>query len=166
MRFGADGVVIIAGGAARPLLPGCNADSAIFVARIRGSSRTSYALVRSVSGLDLFTDRPALATDAESGATSVSWTESSGLLAACRGRPIKSSTQFCYGADGRAFSTPIRVPSSGLAGPYGSSLAVSDDGSVLVAVGKYATSGKSRLLVATSRDRGEPFDAAVELTRI
>ena len=163
VHFTSSGELIVAGGAARPTSPGCNADSSIFVADVQASGRLSYRLVRSVSGLNLFTDRPALAVDKLSGAEFVSWTESSGSLAACRGRPARSFTQVSRAERGETFSTPVRVPSSGLPAPYGSALALSDGGSLSVAVGEYGPSGISRLVVTESLDRGGTFTAPVVL---
>ena len=157
VRFTPTGGLVVAGGAARPASPGCNADSSVFVADLASSGEVSYRLVRSVSGLNRFTDRPALVVDQLSGRTFVSWTESAGALAACRGRPILSSTRLSYAEPGKAYSTPVQVPSSGLAAPYGSSLAVSGTGSLVVAVGEYDTSGRSRLVIAESVDGARTF---------
>lgn len=157
VRFTPTGGLVVAGGAARPTSPGCNADSSVFVADLALSGEVSYRLVRSVSGLNRFTDRPALIVDQRSGATFVSWTESAGPLAACRGRPILSSTRVSYAEPGEAFSAPVQVPSSGLAAPYGSSLAVTATGSLVVAVGEYDTSGRSRLVIAESVDGARTF---------
>lgn len=163
VRFTSDGGLIVAGGAARPTSPGCNADSAIFVADVDAGGRVSYRVVRAVLGLNRFTDRPALAVDASSDLAVVSWTESHGSLAACRGRPTRSSIFLSQAESGESFSAPARIPSSGLPAPYGSAVALLENGSVLVAVGEYGPSGDSRLVVTESPDKGRTFTTPVVL---
>lgn len=165
IRFTPTGEFMIAGGAARPTSPGCNADSLIFIADVDSTGRITYRLVRSVLGLNQFADRPALAVDPLTGEAYVSWTESHGSLAACRGRPARSSTQLSHAEVNEAFSTPVRIPSSGLRAPYGSSLALLRSGSVLVAVGEYGIGGESRLVITESSDQGLTFSMPVVLAR-
>lgn len=162
-QFDSNGILFVAGGAARPTSLGCNADSSIFVAEVGTKGEIRYRIIRSVSGLGFFTDRPALARS-PSGKTFVSWTESAGVNAACKGRPLKGSTWLSVSGAGDEFSEPVRIPSSGFSAPYGSALGLTGDGSLITAVGEYDSKGKSRLVVVESIDEGRTFSLPKVLT--
>ena len=152
-----DGAVVVVGGASSIGLPNCQTNSAIFAATMT-TTGVQYAIVAGPKPLTYY-DRPSSTIDSRNDRTIVTWTESTGAGAECKGVPTRSRLMLSTGSD-RTYDTPIAVPSSGLRAPFGSSAVVDSAGSLTVAGAEHQTGHPSRLVVSRSTtqslDLGRP----------
>ncbi|HJT94715.1 MAG TPA: hypothetical protein VJ777_22730, partial [Mycobacterium sp.] len=148
LQFAADGTLLVAGGASGSGQPHCQPGSAIFLARVSGTT-ISYRLARDARADGAFVDRAGFVLDRERNKSYVAWTESSGPGASCRGLPAASSAMVAIATDHAEFSPPERVPTSGFPAVFGTSLAIDRGGNLLVAMGEHEPGRRSRLTIAT-----------------
>jgi len=150
------GAVVVVGGASGVGRPNCQTGSAIFIAVVNGGAVT-YQVIRDARADGAYVDRPGFVLSPVEDLAYVTWTESTGPGAACRGTPVRSTVMLATGPPSGPFSSPIRLPTSGLPGPFGATPGIAADGSLLVAVGEHGPAQRSRLTVTTSTDRGHSF---------
>lgn len=152
LAFDTGGQAIVVGGASQAGQARCQPGSAIFMA-ILSESGPRYEMVQAPRP-GVYVDRPRMV--AQDGAIYVTWTESSGKGAECRGSPLRSSVMFTKADGGGPFDPPVALPSSGLPAPFGSSMAIA--GAILsIAVSERTPGTLERVVVLTSRDRGRSF---------
>ncbi len=159
LSFDSSGAVLVVGGASGVGQPSCQPGSAVFIAIVKGGAVT-YRLIRDTRGDGDYVDRPGFTLSAAENRAYVTWTESSGPGAACRGTPVRSTVMIASGLPSGSFSEPVVLPTSGLPGPFGATPVLTADGSVLVAVGEHGPAQQSRISVTSSADRGHTFSRA------
>ena len=152
-----DGSVVVVGGASSIGRPNCQAGSAIFAATLT-TTGVQYVIVAGPKA-ETYYDRPSSTIDRRNDRTIVTWTESTGAGAECKGVPARSRLMLSIGSE-RTFDVAVAVPSSGLRAPFGSS-AILDSADVLTVAGAEHQAGHpSRLVVSRStpqkRDLGAP----------
>ncbi|MDQ6910345.1 MAG: glycoside hydrolase, partial [Actinomycetota bacterium] len=161
LAFDASGDLLVVGGASGRGAAHCQVGSAIFLARVQARG-TSYTLVRDGRADLAYVDRPAFAmANQRDGQAYVTWTESSGAGAECLGVPNRSTTMLARLSRGGSVADTRPIPSSGLAAPFGSAIAVSAGRVVNVAVIERDNEGGSRLVVVRSRDGGTTLENPV-----
>jgi hypothetical protein len=148
-----DGEMIVVGGASGVGSAHCQPGSAVFLATLR-SGRSDYQIVRDARSDGAYVDRPRFAVSPRSGRRYVTWTESSGPAANCRGMPLQSTTMFTRSRPDRSFEPARPLPGSGLPAPFGSSLAIGDSGMLAIVVAEFDPAKRQRVLLYTSRDEG------------
>jgi hypothetical protein len=161
LAFESDGSLLVVGGASRVGRPRCQPGSAIFAGRIT-SGRVSYFLVQPPVP-DTYVDRPMMVRrEGKRGRIFVTWTESTGKGAECRGSPLKASrTMFTRSSGATTFEVPRQLPSSGLLAPFGSSIALGDAGRAWIAVGERDPGRLERVVVTSAGDDGSAFSTPV-----
>lgn len=154
LAFDASGDLLVVGGASGRGAPHCQVGSAIFLARVQEGDAT-YTLVRDARADLAYVDRPAFAVaNHRDRQAYVTWTESSDAGTECLGIPNRSATMLARLSKEGTVSDTRPVPSSGLAAPFGSAIAVSAGGVLNVAVVERDNQGGSRLVVVRSPDGG------------
>jgi hypothetical protein len=157
-----DGRVVVAGGASGVGQTHCQPGSAVFVATV-SSGLPRYQLVRDARSDGAYVDRPRLAVGSKNGGPEfVTWTESSGPDASCRGTPLRSTTMFTRSRPDGSFEPARPLPGAGLPAPFGSALAVGD-GVLRIAVAEFDPGKLQRVVVYSSRDDGATFTGPVVL---
>lgn len=157
LLFTPDGSLVVVGGSSGVGRSNCQPRSAIFAATLSPGAPPVYRLIRDARVDGAYVDRPAAANDA-TGALYVSWTESTGRDAECRGLPTRSLARFARARADGTVQPAITLPLTGLAASFGSAVVVAD-GAVQVAVGE-RDAVRRRLVVTESRDDGATFEAA------
>ncbi|MDP1793435.1 MAG: hypothetical protein Q8K63_04785 [Acidimicrobiales bacterium] len=148
LQFDVNGDLLVVGGAAGVGQPHCQPNSAIFLAKVSAAAAT-YRLARDARSDGAFVDRPGFVFDRRTRRSFVSWTESSGPGAACRGLPIASSTMLSRSSRDGVFEPPQLVPTSGLPAAFGSALATDRNGNLVVATSEHDPGKRSRLTLNT-----------------
>lgn len=153
------GAIVVVGGASAVGQPNCQPGSAVFIAVVNNGA-VSYQLIRDARKDGAYVDRPGFALSRVDGRAYVTWTESTGPGASCRGTPIRSTVMIASGRPPEPFDTPVTLPTSGLPAPFGATPVVAADGTLLVAIGERDPDGRSRVTVTTSSDRARTFSPA------
>ena len=148
-----EGEVVVAGGASGVGLPHCQPGSSVFLATLENGT-PRYQLLRDARADGAYVDRPRLGLDSRKGGRRyVTWTESSGPDASCRGTPLRSVTMFTRSLPGGFFDPPRALPGTGLPAPFGSALTVGN-GVLRIVVPEFDPGKLMRVVVYTSRDEG------------
>jgi len=154
LSYEPDGSILVVGGASKSGRPRCQPDSAIFGARIKEAG-TEYFTIQRANPATYF-DRPKM-TRSQGGRVYVTWTQSQGSGAECRGSPVASKTFFTRSDGPTTFEAPHELPSSGLPAPFGASIAIGDRNRVWVAIGERDPGKVERVVAAYSDDDGATF---------
>jgi hypothetical protein len=157
LLFASDGSLVVVGGSSGVGRANCQPRSAIFAATLSRAGAPTYRLIRDARVDGAYVDRPAAANDA-AGSLYVSWTESTGPAAECRGVPTRAVARFAHARADGTVEPVLTLPGTGLAASFGSAVLVTG-GSVQVAVGERDIV-RRRLVVTESRDGGATFEAA------
>ncbi|MCU1455750.1 MAG: hypothetical protein JWN46_3896 [Acidimicrobiales bacterium] len=157
LLFSKDGRLTVVGGASRLGARHCQPGSAIFVAAVHDDRSVDVRLVADQHPADTYVDRPTAAIDPRSDDVYVSWTQSSGAGAECRGTPSSSYLLLAKGAASGPFTVLPGIPSSGLPAPFGAALGIDAGGVLWAAVGEHVPGRQTRLSVTSSADGGKTF---------
>jgi hypothetical protein len=156
LAFTNDGPLLVVAGASQLGPPNCQPGSAIFTAHL-GQGPPKYQIVRPPS-YGTYVDRPFVGYDRRRQRVLVTWTESSGPGAECSGLPVRSQLMLSVSHADGSFSEPTVIPTATATAPFGSAIAIDDDGSlVIVTVDRQPRT--ARLLVVRSVDGGQTFAA-------
>lgn len=132
LGYAADGTLLVTGGASADTRGGCQRASKVFIAALHGR-RFSYHVVATAPAGALL-DRPTLlAAPAPEHQHVVAWTASRGRSAECLLRPTSSTTQVALLTPALQVRTTTTLPAIARA-PFGSTLAISGDGVLGLAV--------------------------------
>ncbi len=162
--FANNGDLLVAGGASVVGLEGCQTRSTVFLALLNGTT-PRYVTVQSPK-VDTYVDRPQLGIDRARSRAFVTWTESHGDGAECRGMPQSSEIKLVSATlndEVPVFGPAVSVPSSGLSAPFGSSAPLERNGAVSMVVGERDGNGRGRAVLITTHSRGQTFEAPATL---
>ncbi len=149
-----DGRLVVVGGASSAGHVYCQPASRIFVASVTGANATFD--IAQPPRPAVYVDRPTATADSESGAVVLSWTESRGPGAECRGVPERSSVVVRqWGHEARCVD-PQPLSSTGSPAAFGAGLAQAG-AAVVAAVRELGPGSRSRLTVSSSSDGGCTF---------
>ena len=164
LAFDEHGRLLVVAGASLRGADHCQPGSVIFVAVV-DSGTVTYQLITDTRGSEIYVDRPYSAYSPSLGLL-VTWTQSSGRGAECRGVPLESQVMFTKGDPGDLFETPVVIPSSGFPAPFGASVATDKGRNVVLAIGEHQPGRLSRAVVVTSIDGGRSFGPAHVLAEL